>query len=64
MGRKSWSILGSTMGSRGTVHRVLGLAGEGRLKAVVDTVLPLEEVRRAHGLLADRAQFGKVVLEP
>lgn len=61
---KSWSILGSTMGARGTVQRVLDLAGSGRLRPVVDTVLPLEEVREAHRLLADRAQFGKVLLEP
>ena len=39
-------------------------AGNGRLKPVVDRVLPLEEVQQAHRLLADRAQFGKVLLEP
>jgi NADPH:quinone reductase-like Zn-dependent oxidoreductase len=61
---KSWSILGSTMGPRGTVQRVVDLAGAGKLSPVIDTVLPLERVQDAHRLLADRAQFGKVLLEP
>lgn len=61
---KNLSILGSTMGSRGTVRRVLELVGAGKLRPVVDRVLPLEQVQEAHRLLADRAQFGKVVLEP
>lgn len=61
---KSLSVLGSTMGSRGTVHRILQLAGEGRLKPVVDRVLPLAQVAEAHRLMDERAQFGKIVLEP
>lgn len=61
---KSWSILGSTMGSRGSVHRILQLAGEGRLRPVIDRTLPLSEVQEAHRLLEDRKQFGKVILIP
>jgi NADPH:quinone reductase-like Zn-dependent oxidoreductase len=55
-------ILGSTMGSRGSVHRVLQLAGQGRLAPVIDRVLPLARVAEAHAVLEERAQFGKVVL--
>jgi NADPH:quinone reductase-like Zn-dependent oxidoreductase len=36
----------------------------GRLRAVVDRSMPLEEARRAHELMGDRAQFGKLVLVP
>lgn len=61
---KSLSILGSTMGSRGTVRRILELADQGRLRPVIDRVLPLAEVQQAHRLLAERAQFGKIVLVP
>ncbi|HYD43623.1 MAG TPA: zinc-binding dehydrogenase, partial [Anaeromyxobacter sp.] len=35
---------------------------EGKLRTVIDRTLPLSEVRRAHELLAERAQFGKIVL--
>jgi NADPH:quinone reductase-like Zn-dependent oxidoreductase len=59
---KSLSILGSTMGSRGTVLRILQLLGEGKLRAVVDRVMPLEQVREAHRLMGQRTPFGKIVL--
>jgi len=58
------SLLGSTMGSKGDLVQVVRLMEQGKLKAVIDRVLPLSEARRAHELLASRAQFGKVVLLP
>lgn len=60
---KNQSILGSTMGSKGDLRRIIRLVGEGKLKPVVDRRLPLREVRQAHELLAERAVFGKIVLE-
>jgi NADPH:quinone reductase-like Zn-dependent oxidoreductase len=58
------SILGSTMGTAGELVEVLRLVGEGRLRPVVDRVMPMERVREAQALLSERAQFGKVVLVP
>jgi NADPH:quinone reductase-like Zn-dependent oxidoreductase len=58
------SILGSTMGTGGELVQVLRFVSEGKLRPVVDRVLPLAEARAAQGLLADRAQFGKIVLVP
>jgi NADPH:quinone reductase-like Zn-dependent oxidoreductase len=58
------SILGSTMGSAADLAQVLRFLDEGKLRVVLDRTLPLSEVRRAHELLADRAQFGKIVLVP
>ncbi len=58
------SILGSTMGTAGDLLEVLRFVGEGKLRPVVDRTLPLAEARAAQGLLADRAQFGKIVLVP
>jgi NADPH:quinone reductase-like Zn-dependent oxidoreductase len=60
---KSLSILGSTMGSLGEVHRVVALAAQGRLAPVVDSVLPLSEVAEGHRRLESRLAFGKVVLD-
>lgn len=59
---KSIAVLGSTMGSLGDVHRVLDLVAAGRLKPVVDSVLPLEQVAEAHRRLESREVFGKLVL--
>jgi len=61
---KNLSVLGSTMGSLGDVHRLVRLLEAGRLKPIVDAVLPLSEVREAHRRLEDREVFGKLVLEP
>ncbi len=60
---KSLSILGSTMGGQGELRELLRHVAAGRLKAVVDSVLPLSEVRKAHARLSDRAVFGKIVLK-
>ena len=61
---KRISLLGSTMGSKGDLIRILKLVEEGRLKPVLDRTLPLEQAREAHGLLENRQQFGNVVLVP
>ena len=61
---KGLSILGSTMGSRGELLRVARFMGEGRLKPIIDRVLPFEKVAEAHRALHERAPFGKIVLTP
>jgi NADPH:quinone reductase-like Zn-dependent oxidoreductase len=59
---KSLSLLGSTMGSKSELLRVLTLIEQGRLRPVVDRVLPFAEIARAHELLESRAVVGKIVL--
>ncbi len=59
---KNLSVLGSTMGRLGDLHRLLTLLEAGRLDPVVDAVLPLEDVREAHRRLEAREVFGKLVL--
>ena len=58
------SLHGSYMGSKNELIKVMKLVAEGRLKPVLDRTLPLEQAREAHLALKNRAQFGKVVLEP
>lgn len=59
---KNLSILGSTMGRRGDVWRLTDLVARGILSPVIDRVLPLAQVREAHGLMGRREVFGKIVL--
>lgn len=61
---KRISLLGSTMGSKGDLFRILELVNDGKLRPVLDRTLPLEQAALAHGLLEDRRQFGNVVLIP
>jgi NADPH:quinone reductase-like Zn-dependent oxidoreductase len=55
-------VLGSTMGPKGDLFGVLRLVEEGKLRPVVDRVLPLWSAREAHELLEARKVFGKIVL--
>jgi NADPH:quinone reductase-like Zn-dependent oxidoreductase len=58
------SLLGSFMGSKSELLAAMKLVERGAIRAVIDQVLPLTEARRAHELMQDRAQFGKLVLKP
>jgi NADPH:quinone reductase-like Zn-dependent oxidoreductase len=57
-----WSIMGSTMGNDREFDAIVSELAAGRLVTPVDTVVPLAEGRRAFERLADRSQFGKIVL--
>ncbi|HEV2799619.1 MAG TPA: zinc-binding dehydrogenase [Pyrinomonadaceae bacterium] len=58
------SLLGSFMGSKAELLDAMKFVERGQIRAVVDRTLPLSEARRAHELMEDRAQFGKLVLVP
>ena len=58
------TILGSFMGSKAELLEAMKFVEAGKIRAVIDRVLPLSEARAAHSLLESRAQFGKVVLRP
>jgi NADPH:quinone reductase-like Zn-dependent oxidoreductase len=55
-------ILGSTMAPKGDLFPILDHVAAGRLKPIVEAVLPLENAAEAHQLLAERRPFGKLVL--
>lgn len=61
---KQMAVIGSTMASRSEFEQVMGLVLAGRLRAVVDEVLPLERIREAHERLERGEVFGKLVLVP
>lgn len=58
------TVLGSFMGSKAELLEAMKFIESGKIRAVVDQVLPLAEARRAHELMQNRAQFGKLVLVP
>lgn len=55
-------IQGAYMGSKANLLTMLPLVEAGKLKPVVDQVLPLSEAPQAHQILEERRQVGKVVL--
>jgi NADPH:quinone reductase-like Zn-dependent oxidoreductase len=58
------SLLGSFMGSKAELLEAMRFVERGQIRAVIDRSLPLKDARRAHELMEDRAQFGKLVLLP
>lgn len=56
------TILGSFMGSKAELLEAMKFVETGVIRAVVDRPIPLSDARRAHQLMEERAQFGKLVL--
>jgi NADPH:quinone reductase-like Zn-dependent oxidoreductase len=61
---KQVHLIGSTMANRKEFHDVMGQFFAGRLKAIIDEVVPLKEGAAAQQRLAEGKQFGKIVLTP
>lgn len=61
---KHLSIIGSTMAPRADFETVMKLVFEGKLRPVVDKVMPLAEAAQAETLLERGDVFGKIVLTP
>src|SRR6266850_524670 len=61
---KQVHIIGSTMANRKEFHDVMSQFFAGRLKAIIDEVVPLKDGAAAQQRLAEGKQFGKIVLTP
>jgi len=57
-------VIGSTMGNRKEFDAVMAQLFRGRLKAIIDDVMPLKDGAAAERRLAEGKQFGKLVLKP
>lgn len=57
-------VIGATMGTRAELLEALGWVEAGRLRPVVDAVLPLSELAEGHRRIEEGAHFGKIVLTP
>jgi NADPH:quinone reductase-like Zn-dependent oxidoreductase len=61
---KQISLIGSTMGSHQDFRDVTSLLWAGKLKPVIDRVMPLSEGVEAYRIMEQGEQFGKIVLIP
>jgi NADPH:quinone reductase-like Zn-dependent oxidoreductase len=61
---KQVRFIGTTMASRAEFEAMLRVAFAGRLRPVIDRVLPLESIREAHERLEHGEHLGKIVLVP
>lgn len=58
------SIIGSMLGTKREFLDVVRLAGERKLRPVIDKVYPLKDAVEAQRRLVDRDFFGKLILKP
>ncbi|MDX1709225.1 MAG: zinc-binding dehydrogenase, partial [Desulfobacterales bacterium] len=61
---KQISLIGSTMGSHQDFRDVIALLWAGKLKPVIDRVMPLSEGRQAYEMMEKGELLGKIVLTP
>jgi 2-desacetyl-2-hydroxyethyl bacteriochlorophyllide A dehydrogenase len=59
---KQLTLVGSTMGTHADLHAAWAAVRAGRLRAVVDRVVPMSEIGRAQAAIEQREVIGKVVL--
>jgi NADPH:quinone reductase-like Zn-dependent oxidoreductase len=61
---KHITLYGSFMGQKNELIELMKFFENGKFKSIVDTVLPLEDIKEAHKIIEERKQFGKVVVKP
>ncbi len=61
---KQISLIGSAMGSRGDFQTITSLLRAGKIKPVIDRVMPLSEGKKAYQIMEEGRQLGKIVLAP
>jgi NADPH:quinone reductase-like Zn-dependent oxidoreductase len=58
------NLLGATQGTKAGLEEVINWVSKGRIKAVIDTVLPFSRMAEGHVKMADSQLFGKIVTTP
>ena len=61
---KQISLIGSTMGNHNDFKDVVSMLWAGKLRPVIDRVMPLSEGHRAYEIMQQGGQLGKIVLTP
>lgn len=62
--RKQASIYGSYMGSTRDFDGAMSMLFKGKIHPVIDSVLPMDKIQKAHQKLESGNHIGKLVLEP
>jgi NADPH:quinone reductase-like Zn-dependent oxidoreductase len=61
---KGTNLLGATQGTKAGLEEVMRWVGKGKIKPVIDTVLPFSNMVEGHLKMADSQLFGKILTTP
>ncbi|HEU4605191.1 MAG TPA: zinc-binding dehydrogenase [Nitrososphaera sp.] len=61
---KGTNLLGSTQGTKAELEDVMHWVSKGKIKPVIDTVLPFSDMVKGHVMMAEAQQFGKILTTP
>ncbi|MGI0019197.1 MAG: zinc-binding dehydrogenase [Nitrososphaera sp.] len=61
---KGTNLLGSTQGTKAELEDVMYWVNKGKIKPVIDTVLPFSDMIKGHTMMAEAQQFGKILTTP
>jgi alcohol dehydrogenase len=61
---KGTNLLGATQGTKAGLEEVIGWVSKGKIKPVIDTILPFGNMVEGHVKMADSQLFGKIVTTP
>lgn len=61
---KGTNYLGSTQGTRAELEEVIYWTSKGKIKPVIDTIFPFNDVAKGHVMMAQGRQFGKILTTP
>ena len=61
---KGTNLLGATQGTKAGLEEVMRWVGKGKIKPVIDTILPFSNMVEGHLKMADSQLFGKILTTP
>lgn len=61
---KGTNLLGSTQGTKAELEDVMHWVSKGKIKPVIDTILPFSDMVQGHVMMAGAQQFGKILTTP
>jgi len=61
---KGINLLGATQGTRAELEDVMMWVSKGKIKPVIDTILPFSEMVKGHVMMAEAQKFGKILTTP
>jgi NADPH:quinone reductase-like Zn-dependent oxidoreductase len=61
---KGINLLGATQGTKAGLEQVIGWVSKGKIRPVIDTILPFSNMVEGHVKMADSQLFGKILTTP